>query len=65
MIDELALSSEIVCLGNYYDKLPNSEQINLNILPLVFESISVNTNYTSKIEVHQLLDRQTNEYVYC
>jgi Ca2+ transporting ATPase len=37
--------------GRHSEQLPNKEQVNQELLPLLFESISVNTNYTSKIEV--------------
>ena len=38
-------------LGKYYEKLPEKQEINKETLPLLFQSISINTNYTSKIEV--------------
>ncbi|CAF0899609.1 unnamed protein product [Didymodactylos carnosus] len=34
----------------YYDKLPKVEEINKEIVPLAHEAMTVNTNYTSKIE---------------
>ena len=38
-------------LGKHSEQLPKKEEVNQEILPLLFESIAVNTNYTSKIEV--------------
>lgn len=38
-------------VGKHGEQLPNKEEVNQEILPLLFESIAVNTNYTSKIEV--------------
>ena len=38
----------------FYEKIPNKAQINDNIRNLIAESISVNTNYTSTIEVNIL-----------
>ena len=38
-------------LGKHHEQLPKAEEINKDLLPLLFEAISVNTNYTSKIEV--------------
>jgi len=37
--------------GKQYDKLPKGEEINKDLLPLLFEAMTVNSNYTSKIEV--------------
>lgn len=37
--------------GKHNDKLPKKEEVNQDILPLLFESASVNSNYTSKIDV--------------
>ncbi|CAF1094635.1 unnamed protein product [Adineta ricciae] len=36
--------------GKHYDKLPKNEEINKDLLPLLFEAVTVNSNYTSKIE---------------
>ncbi|CAF0973525.1 unnamed protein product [Rotaria sordida] len=36
--------------GKYSEQLPKAGEVNQEILPLLFEAISVNTNYTSKIE---------------
>ncbi|CAF3983316.1 unnamed protein product, partial [Rotaria sp. Silwood2] len=36
--------------GKHSEQLPNAEEVNQEVLPLLFEAISVNTNYTSKIE---------------
>ncbi|CAF3524989.1 unnamed protein product [Rotaria sp. Silwood1] len=36
--------------GKHSEQLPKAEEVNQEVLPLLFEAISVNTNYTSKIE---------------
>ncbi|CAF3326610.1 unnamed protein product [Rotaria socialis] len=36
--------------GKLSEQLPPPEEVNQELLPLLFEAISVNTNYTSKIE---------------
>ncbi|CAF4705876.1 unnamed protein product, partial [Rotaria sp. Silwood1] len=36
--------------GKHSEQLPKAEEMNQEVLPLLFEAISVNTNYTSKIE---------------
>ena len=41
----------LLCLGKHHDKLPKGEEMNKDVLPLLFEAITVNCNYTSKIEV--------------
>jgi len=38
-------------LGKYYDKLPKKEEVNQDASSVLFEAITVNSNYTSKIEV--------------
>ncbi|CAF4763189.1 unnamed protein product, partial [Rotaria magnacalcarata] len=37
-------------LGKLSEQIPPPEEVNQELLPLLFEAISVNTNYTSKIE---------------
>nr|ACC43965.1 plasma membrane calcium-dependent ATPase [Philodina roseola] len=36
--------------GKHHEQLPKTEEVNKDLLPLLFESVSVNSNYTSKIE---------------
>ncbi|CAF2700040.1 unnamed protein product [Rotaria sp. Silwood2] len=36
--------------GKHYEQIPKHEEMNQDLLGLLFESITVNTNYTSKIE---------------
>lgn len=38
-------------LGKQYEQIPTPDQVNQEVLPLLFEAVSVNSNYTSKIEV--------------
>ena len=38
-------------LGKHGETLPKKEEINQDLLSLLFEAVSVNSNYTSKIEV--------------
>ena len=38
-------------LGKHYETLPKAEDVNQEVLPLLFEAVSVNSNYTSKVEV--------------
>lgn len=42
-------------LGKHSETLPKAEDLNQEVLPLLFEAISVNTNYTSKVEVRIIL----------
>ena len=35
--------------GKHSEELPKKEEVNQELLPLLFEAISVNSNYTSKI----------------
>ncbi len=37
--------------GKHSEQLPKKEEVNQELLPLISEAISVNSNYTSKIEV--------------
>ncbi|CAF0836714.1 unnamed protein product [Adineta steineri] len=36
--------------GKHSEKIPKKEEVNQELLPLLFEAVSVNSNYTSKIE---------------
>ncbi|CAM2710546.1 unnamed protein product [Rotaria socialis] len=36
--------------GKHHEHIPKHEEVNQDVLPLLFESICVNSNYTSKIE---------------
>jgi hypothetical protein len=47
------LTSRFFLLGKLDDKLPKGEEMNKDLLPLLFESVTVNSNYTSKIEVRR------------
>lgn len=50
------LSNYPVCLvGKHHDKLPKGEEIEKDVLPLLFEAVTVNANYTTKIEVRMLV----------
>lgn len=40
-----------VHLGKHSQTLPKKEEVNQDLLSLLFEAVSVNSNYTSKIEV--------------
>jgi hypothetical protein len=46
-------SSSLFLLGKYSEQLPKKEEVNQEFLPLLFEAVSVNANYTSKIEVRR------------
>ena len=41
----------LIFIGKHSEQIPKKEEVNQELLPLLFEAISVNTNYTSKIEV--------------
>ena len=62
MSDEPDWSSR---LGKHHEQLPKADMINKDLLPLLFEAISVNTNYTSKIEVriHLSVERSIDPLV--
>jgi len=45
-------------LDKYHEKLPEKQEIKKEILPLLFESISINTNFTSKIGVSILFNKE-------
>ncbi len=49
-------------IGKHHDKLPKSEEINKDVLPLLFEAVTVNANYTSKIEVRRILLNRNSKF---
>lgn len=44
-------SNAIFALGKHREQIPQPQEMNQDVLPLLFEAVSVNSNYTSKIEV--------------
>jgi len=47
-------------LGKHYDKLPTKEEVNKDLAPLLFEAITVNCNYTSKIDVSIIIIKSSS-----
>ena len=49
----------VLDVGQHHEQLPKAEEMNKDLLPLLFESVSVNSNYTSKIEVKRRIEGKT------
>jgi len=45
-----------ILIGKLSAQLEKKEEVNQEILPLLFEAVSVNSNYTSKIEVRLIIE---------
>ncbi len=58
---EISLFVFFFVLGKHFDQLPKKEEVNKDITPLLFEAITVNCNYTSKIEVRIIMKKEVHQ----